>query len=344
MKKDLILTVTVLAFASLACSLFSGIGGSSGGDEPPAPDAPGGSAAVDLSDSAGQGVSPFPAYTLDMKIEYTGKDLEGNDKTMRITTSLETQTIPQEARHVSIFSGDTGETLDVVIIGDQFYSVLPGVGCTVLPAGTMQGEEFFDSVPQPSELLSGQAKLVESGVEVSGILTDRYELTSDNLLSTVADAPELESGSVYIAQDGGYILKVAFEGKANTAQNGFDPNQDTHVSMEYVIIPVEDGSLTILPPAECADQAGQAGKYPIMEGATSLSNVGGLVFYEVESPLEEVLDFYRTEMSSAGWTLTNDESSSTLSFAALEFEKDGIKVSVNAIAQGDKVAVTITGE
>ena len=59
---------------------------------------------------------------------------------------------------------------------------------------------------------------------------------------------------------------------------------------------------------------------------------------------KDVLDFYLTEMSNAGWTLTNDESSSTLSFAALEFEKDGIKVSVNAIAQGDKVAVTITGE
>ena len=83
-------------------------------------------------------------------------------------------------------------------------------------------------------------------------------------------------------------------------------------------------------------------EYPLIDGASGLASTEGVVFYTVEASLDEVLNFYRTKMGEDGWTLTSDVGGGTVSFATLEFSKDGESVEVGAITTGDGVSVTIT--
>ena len=114
-------------------------------------------------------------------------------------------------------------------------------------------------------------------------------------------------------------------------------------------IPVEDGSLNIAIPASCENQAGLAGEFPVMDGATGSSTGPEFVFYQIEKTAAEVADFYRAEMPSRGWALTEDTtvervetaSGSTGPVVTLVFTKDGKNFIVKVDGGGPVTGVTI---
>lgn len=358
MRKQVLLTLTALVLVTLACNLVSGLGSGDSGDTgdsegapPPAPEteAPAvsqglgaGSETIDLSNPALYANDAYPAYKMSMAIMYDGVDTAGTPKLFDLVFHIENQTQPK-AQRISMAGGDAMESIEFVVLGDQAMSVFPGVGCSVFPASSMQDQGPEESIPEMNGLLTGQAKRVETGVNIEGVVTDRYELTSENMIDpNSSETPKVTDGSVYVAQDGGYIAKIKMNGTVNTAENGFDPNTEAQVNLNYTFFPIEDGSLVISPPAECADQLASSSDYPVMDGASGLVSMEGVVFYTVEASLDEVLDFYRTTMPEDGWELTKDVGGSNISFATLEFTKDGESVEVNAITTGDSVSVTVT--
>jgi len=357
MKKQVLLALATLALVTLSCSLVSGMGGDTGDSEEPgstpqvatdtvAPAIPqnteAGPETINLSHPALYANDAYATYKMNMEIKYDGMDTGGNPKSFILVASIENQEQPK-AQHVSISGEDAKDKIEFVIIGDQVLSVFPGMGCTVLPASSMEGPGPEESVPNIDGLLTGQAKRVETGVSIDGIITDRYKLTSENMTDPEnSETPKVTDGSVYVAQDGGYIVRIEMNGKVNIAENDFDPNTETQVSLNYTFVPVEDGTMNITPPAECEEQLSGGSQYPVMEGAEGLVSMQDVVFYSVDATLEDVLNFYRIEMVDQGWTLSNDGSSSTLSFATLEFTRDGETVEVNAITSIDSVSVTVT--
>ena len=356
MKKQVVFALAALALVTLSCSLVSGLGGDSGdsedtGDAPQvvtvtvAPAMPQDSGAgpetIDLSDPALYANDAYVTYKMNMEIKYDGMDTAGNSNSFTLVASIENQEQPK-AQRISMAGEDPTESIEFVVIGDQVMNVFPGMGCTVLPASSMEGQNPEESVPDIDGLLTGQAKRIETGVSIEGIVTDRYELTSENMTDPDnSETPKITDGSVYIAQDGGYIVRIEMNGTVNTAENDFDPNTETQVSLNYTFIPVEDGTLLITPPAECEEQLSGGSEYPVMEGASELFSMQDTMFYTVNASLEEVLDFYRTAMSEDGWTLSNEMGGGSVSFATLEFTKDGESVEVNAITTGEAVSVTV---
>ena len=356
MKKQVLLALTALTLVTLACSLMSGLGGDAGdsGDSgapaaAPATEAPAISQdaganpeTIDLSNPALYVNNAYSTYKMNMAIKYEGVDTAGSPKSFDMVFNIENQTQPK-AQRITIAGEDATENIEFVILGDQAMSVFPGVGCSVFPASSMQGQSPEEGIPDVNGLLTGQAKRVETGVSIEGVITDRYELTSENMADLdTSETPKVSDGSVYVAQDGGYIVRIEMNGTVNTADNDFDPNTEAQVSLNYTFIPVEDGSLVITPPAECADQLAGGNDYPVMDGASELISMQDMVFYTVTASLDEVLDFYRTKMAEDGWTLTKDVGGGSISFATLEFTKDGETVEVGAITTKDAVSITVT--
>jgi hypothetical protein len=103
-------------------------------------------------------------------------------------------------------------------------------------------------MPRLQTMLTGQARGVESGVEVNGYVTDKYELSADNFTE---GGDEMVSAFVYVARDGGFITRFEEQLQAKMASFGFDPNQVTEGTMTADYFLVEDGSLDIAVPAEC---------------------------------------------------------------------------------------------
>ena len=96
-------------------------------------------------------------------------------------------------------------------------------------------------------MITGQAPRVESGIEVNGYVTDKYELSSENFVGKAKGV----STFVYVAREGGFITLFEMKSQGNETRYGFDPNQFTDFSLTYSYTLVEDGSLDIVIPAEC---------------------------------------------------------------------------------------------
>lgn len=207
---------------------------------------PAGPETIDLTNSALFIRSNTPAYTFDAMMEYSGMDTIGAAKEVTLTINEQTQSIPEKSNHFTVLvtGGEGGG--ENVILGDQGYLVYQE---TCLPFST--SNELFESasegMPILQELITGQAQRVETGIEVNGYVTDKYELTSENML----EEDELVSAFAYMARDGGFITRFEAQTRLKTDYQGFDSNQFTDLVITHNYIPVEDGSLVITIPAAC---------------------------------------------------------------------------------------------
>jgi hypothetical protein len=234
-----------------------------------------GSASTETTDLTNPALYIIPgaiAYKYESTIKYTGVDITGGTKEISDILLVEVQTQPQITQHVlsssegdvdNAGSSDAGSInilkSDTVIIGDQMTSAqmvsvnggTPELFCHTGLASNTQGPGLLEStlqyMPKIQDLIAGQAPRVESGIEVNGFVTDKYELSSENL---VGDAG-LISAFVYVARDGGFITLFESQHREKTKVHGFDPNQFTDIATTFSYILVEDGSLNIAIPAEC---------------------------------------------------------------------------------------------
>ncbi len=278
-------------------------------------------------------------------LEYSGAGPDGNPLTVGMSFTYKKQTLPEEASHIIIGSqtGDIEETVESAIIGEQAYTYFAEAGCFSFPVEDMQSS-LADEFPEFDTLLINEATLAESGVTINGIVTDRYTLTAGNLNPEDESASpdiELVEGSVYLAQDGGYITRFHLEGATTNASDfgDFAPETEVQVTLTYDFIPTAE-ALNIAPPAGCEDQASEESEFPMLDDAYQIITSPDGLFYQTNYLLEKVLTFYREEMPALGWELISDTSIG--SFTELIFTKDGRTVILGAIQNGDAVPVTIT--
>ncbi len=203
---------------------------------------------IDLTNSALFVPSNSPAYSFDVVMNFSGVDATGASKVVTLAMTELTQTLPQKARRFLVeVTGGEGSA-ETVMVGDQGYLIFLGT-CSPFPASSIDGQNASEGMPNLQNSLTGQAKRVETGIEVNETITDKYELTRENML----EQDELVSAFAYVARDGGYITRFEAQTRTKTDYQGFDSNQLTDLSIAQNYIPVEDGSLVIAIPAACAN-------------------------------------------------------------------------------------------
>ena len=355
-QNSMYFALVIILMASQACSVGGPAPSTEGGQEPvttdeqtspvatTAPsqeavaiDGPPGPETIDLTSPALYIHPNAPAYEFESTIQYTGVDPTGVAKEVTSIRAMETQTQPQPAQRLVLDNG--AGSSETIAIGDQVYMNFPTMGgCNAFPDAGQQ--DLSGHMPNLQEEITGQAQRVESGIEVNGFVTDKYELSSENLVTD----DELISAFVYVARNGGFITLFELQGRAKIDFQGLglspyqlaDPNQLADFTRADNYISVEDGSLSIAIPASCVNPAGLAGEFPVMDGALASIIGTGSVFYQIAKPGSEVADFYRAEMPNRGWALTEDtiaesvitESGSTFPVVTLVFTKDGKNVEV----------------
>lgn len=268
MKKQnsVYIALAIILLASLACNIGSTVPSTAVEQEPTIVNEPTNPAAtivpsqgagsndglsgpetIDLANPALYITSSSPAYTFDAKIIFSGVDKTGISKEVSLSETEETQTLPQKSqRFLVVVTGGEGSA-ENVMIGDQGYVVFQET-CFPFSASSTEGKNASEGMPKLQDEIIGQAQRVESGFNVSGFVTDKYELTSENM---VAD-DELISAFVYVTRDSGFITRFEMQGRSKTDYQGLDPNQFANITTVYNYIPVEDGSLDIAIPTVCA--------------------------------------------------------------------------------------------
>ena len=169
------------------------------------------------------------------------------------------------------------------------------------------------------------AELVEQGVAVNGVTTDHYRFNETHLNPNDPETGRVTAvtGDIYAAGDAGYVARLVMNGRGvNNLLSDGGGEGEIYYELNYYDF---DQPLEITPPAGCPETA--VPDYPMLDDATNLNAMAGLLTYETAQPFEAALDFYKTEMAAAGWTLAQEIGQ--LPAATLTFTGAGGAVQVN---------------
>lgn len=336
--------------------------------------------ARDDAPTAGEGGRPFPevgslnsaleqfnSYRIQMTVRFEDASDATRSGTMTMNTSRivnppATAVEMQMSGSMAGGADSEGASLAFYQVGDTNYSLVPGLGCM----SGLGGAEMFGDLSgefDPDELSSDIESAEYVGEEtVNGVATYHYRFDETDF----EDQDEFSemSGSIYISQEHQYVVRIVMEGAGEWDLDDFgeddlddlfefddanddldDDNDDDgrgtiHVEMNVIDV---GQSFTIEAPAECTAAGGDL-DLPVMEGGSELSSFAGLTTYSVNAPLQDVVAFYREEMTLRGYQEA-EGSFIAEGTALMTFNAEGMpSVTVTLGADGGTTTVLITSE
>jgi hypothetical protein len=243
------------------------------------------------------------------------------------------------------------DTIAIVQMDNTFYMTSPDLGCFSLPADEAETTNPYEELLDTGGFLTGQATRLQPDETINGIPVYVYEITSDNLDTsdpTTQEVTEITFGRLYLAQDGGYIVRLILDGRGqNTvASEESDLIGDVHYEINYLDY---NQPVNITVPEGCAgagDSGGgtPSGSFPVPEGATDQVSMPGFVSFSSTQSPEDLAEFYKSEMVAAGWTM--GETFSVTGLVTLSFTKDGKTATVTITADpssGNTLVLIVEG-
>lgn len=187
-------------------------------------------------------------------------------------------------------------------------------------------------IGDPLDLISGSTgQLVQRGVSVNGVLADHYTLAEDSSAELMAfGVADSMTGEVYVWPELQTVVRYVahLEGKALGISGGTNAVLDVTFDLTDINQPVEIVAPEGVKPPLAED-------IPIIEGATDLNAMSGVVSYKTTLSVEEVTAFYRQAMPEYGWTAGQEVS------GMLTFTKDSRQANLTVKADQGMTSVLI---
>lgn len=350
--------LVVTALAGLACSnlsfLSSGDGDGSDTSVPPTEVIPtrqtvSGPASLDLDAAASfQEIPGDYSITLDFRFAGTGEAGEAIHGQVHIQGLHQDQPPGTDLRYTALGAAnfDGVDEMQFVELGSQEYFVNPAIGCLTLPAS---GESSaLTSVVDTGSFLSGTVARVPLDADVNGIPSYAFAISAENLDSSEVSSLEIGdvSGTLYVAQDGGFVTRLLLEGTGASEILSGSPDLIGDIFYQLDFIPL-DGPVSVKVPDACTskDEGGALqSDYPVMPDATGIAAFQGFLTYRVNSDLATVTDFYKTEMDAMGWTLTDDLSTEGTSILGFNQGDRNVSIVITEDANTGEISVVLAEE
>jgi hypothetical protein len=231
----------------------------------------------------------------------------------------------------TVWSGTEG-SIEIIRIGP--YTYMKGEDGTWISMLTSDSNPLGSTamISDPLSLISGdKGKLVQRGMTVNGVTADHYTLAESSgglLLFGVADKI---AGDVYVSPELQIVVKYAahYEGKQLGISGGTDGVLDVAFDVTDLNKPVK-----IVAPEGVAPPLAE--DIPIIEGATDLTAMSGIVSYKTTRSIEEVTAFYNQAMPGKGW-----QAGESAVAGMLNFTKDQRQATVMIQAESGVTTVTV---
>ena len=223
------------------------------------------------------------------------------------------------------------------------YELTPGGGAPGLPEGCAL-------VPADLPVITGAQNVARSG----GLVTYQTDSTPRALFDFYSQAlPGLGWKSEVSAPEGEITLPYFIQYTRDNLRLtlNLSSNEDNSLGVELALV-----DLSALPaapeaaptpaettgPAPTADPAksGLPTGMPLYPGATDLINTGSAVTFTTTAPWKDVAAYYNEQLTASGWSSTNEFS--LPDGTSQTSEKDGAKISVTIMADGDKTRLIMT--
>lgn len=173
-----------------------------------------------------------------------------------------------------------------------------------------------------ASFLTGVIGADEAGSETANDVEAKH-YTFDELALGQQDLTE-STGEMWVASEGGYIVKYVLATKANA--DFFGDGMEGTLIWDYQVSDV-NAPLTFALPDDCPPGLVDA---PTLPDASNVVNLGGMLAYETSSSLADVIAFYQEQLPALGWTLQGEPATTEVN-AFLTYTK------------GDKTMTIIVG-
>lgn len=207
-------------------------------------------------------------------------------------------------------SGEEADSVEIIQIGQNMYMNSDSEWLSMTTSET----DFFagnDFLANPMELVAGnRGKLVQRGVMVNGVSTDRYTFDETSLGADLdLGAVSKATGEVWVSPTLNVVVKYTarFEGKDLAIAGGEEGWINVALDLTDINKPIEIKAPEGVGPALAED-------IPVMEGAIELTAMSGMVIYKINATPDEVRAFYEAEMPAKGWTKAEEQFGDMLSF------------------------------
>ncbi|MEX1248835.1 MAG: hypothetical protein WEA61_10175 [Anaerolineales bacterium] len=349
MKKASIVFLIGLFLFLQACASAAPSDASGNEDAPAAGPADSGAAdigagSLDLSNP--DSFREFPDnYQIAMDFRFEATQADGTPVSSSLRLDGVGQAEPLASRFTFTGSGAANiagsETFEVAYIGDQVYFSAASMGCVNMTVDAAQLP--FDTMVDTGGMLANPAPRVLPDEIINGVPVYHYAITQDNLdLSdpTAMDVSEITNGAIYVAKDGGYVVRLLLEGRGVSSLLSGDEELEGDIFYQLDLTPIASvGEIT--PPEGCATPA--ESDFPLMPGASNQASFQGFLSYQVLATQQAVVDFYKAEMGALGWTLV--EENLMASIGMLRFSMDDRTVTVVATYdEGTYMSSVVVGE
>lgn len=296
--------------------------------------------------------APFDSYRFAMNMTFSGTDANGAAVTEEVNADYIISSDPPGKNVVmNITSSDpTAEDIGQITmtqIGDTAYMVIPGMGGCITSSGQdlMQDNPFADML-DPNGFLDNLDNAQYQGEEtINDIRTLHYTFDATALTVATTEGVEDAEGNLYIAKDGGYMVRLVMDvrGVKDLLATGSNDTGDMH--MEYNLSDVNE-PVELAPPPECEGQANGDTGYPMPDDAYEVSSLSGLVSYKTALTADEVTTFYEDALTADGWMKDEDSSFAGGGSALLSFTRgsETLSVTINPDEASGDTAVMLMSD
>jgi len=299
---------------------------------------------LDLSNAANFSGMPNN-YEISMDFRFESVEEDGTPVTSAWRLDGVNQVEPPASRYT--FTGTGAASLEgsgvfeITTIGDQAYFFAAEMGCINMTLDAASSP--FDTMVDTGGMLGNEARRVLPDDTINGVAVYHYEITEDNLDladPTSLDVSELTNGAIYVAKDGGYVVRLVLEGRGVSSLLAGDGSLEGDIFYQLDFTPTPSvGKITS--PEGCAGAV--ESEFPMLPDASNTASFAGFLSYNTNSDLPAVVDFYKAEMAAAGWGLLDE--SVIANYATLSFSMADRTVSVVvAFDEGSGVSNVIIGE
>ncbi len=288
------------------------------------------------------GLDALKSYRMTWKSEWKGTDSSGEDQTGSWDWTEEFESQPAALHFVwkgqdsSEQSASTG--LEMYQMGDITYMLSPEsdgtVNCISMSSADQSGR-LTKGIFSPASLGSiSDAKYLNSET-VNGIPTKHYKYGEG---TQAVLALGKTAGEIWIAQDGGFVVKDVLKWDGGGGLFGMDAQSQGQGSWTWELTDINQ-PIGIQAPENCG---GGATDLPMLDDASEKSTFGDMVTYKTAAEIADVVAFYQQGMAAAGWEEAEDEAMITAEMATLSFANDTDSASLLVTAGEDGTTVMLS--
>ena len=186
-----------------------------------------------------------------------------------------------------------------------------------------------------ASFLTGVIGAKEAGSEtVNGAVADHYTFDQHALGE---EGFAQSTGEIWVATEGGYIVKYLLTTKANA--DYFGQGLEGTLSLEYELTDVNQ-QVTMQLPEDCPPGLVNA---PLLPDASNVVNAPGLLTYDTSSSIADATAFYQQQMPGYGWeVVAGPASAETTAFLSYRQGKQNMTIVLDTKNGKTTVNITVT--